>query len=125
MLTADGIRGTWARISGEAEPPPAGVAQRFGERLHVDIAEQADQRVGGEHKQREVEDRAPRDAAKLDQILIAGVQRRAHPLAHVFQLDVGRLEHVVQLWRHRRFLDVRQRGDELLVAERVARSRRD
>ena len=77
---------------GEAEPPHVGLAQRFEERLHVDIAEQADQRIGREDEQREVEDRTPRDAAQLDQILVAGAERRSHPLTHVLQLDVSALE---------------------------------
>ncbi len=124
VLTADGMRGIWARTT--AKPSHHQLASRSAStKVSRSMSpSKRDEGVRSEHEQRQVEDRTPRDAAQPDQVLIAGVQRLAHPLAHVVELDVCGLEGVLQPRRHRRLLEERQDGDEVLVAEHPTGSRR-
>ena len=87
---ADGRREPWdlRQHEGERQPPPRRVAQRLGERLEVHVAERADERVRGEGEQRQVEQRADRDPAQLDELLLGRAERRPHAVADVVELDV-------------------------------------
>ena len=124
---ADG--GGYARDLGEderrSEPPPVGVLERLDEGLEVQAADQADQGVCRDEQQGEIEDRALGDPAQPDQVLVAGVQRRAHALAHVVELDAGGLEGILQARRHGGLLQERKHGHEALVAELSTRRRDD
>ena len=75
---ADRRRHPWdlGQDEGERQPPPPGVAQCVDERLEVHVAERADERVGGDAEQRQVEQRADRDPAQLDELLLAAPERR-------------------------------------------------
>ena len=118
------MRGIWARTRAKPSHHQLAPRRASANSSRSTSPSKPDQGVGGEHEQRQVEDRAPRDAAQPDQVLFADVERRAHPLAHVVELDVDVLEGVLQPRRHRRLLQERQDGDEVLVAEHAAGGRR-